>query len=690
MEQDFTLHLNPMQKKAVLHTEGPLLLIAGAGSGKTRVLTSRVAYIVKNLAKAHEILAITFTNRAAKEMKERVLELLPDQGHDIWVSTFHSCCVRILRRDISHIGYGNSFTIYDYSDSLQLMKGVIKKLNINENDYQPSAMLKAISDEKNKLVTPALYEAYAKGEYRQEIIAKIYKEYQSQLYGNNALDFDDIIVKTIELFNSHPHVLEKYSSRFKYIMVDEYQDTNAAQYQLVRLLSSVNNNICVVGDDDQGIYGWRGANIENILNFEKDFYGAQTIKLEQNYRCSKRILEAANAVIQNNIGRKGKVLWTDAPEGEKIGYFNAPSGDDEARHIAQKIKEGVAAGGRYNDFAILYRMNSLSRYIEDELGRAGIKYRIYKGTAFYDRREIKDVMAYLRAIYNPYDDVSIKRIINVPKRGIGAVAIESFEQAAENAQMKFYDVLKNPENNSGGSRNKKIADFVDMLEDFRTRATEIKVADLISLVLDKSGYGNALSIEDNQDKTDRMENVMELINRAAEIDENKEHEVSALATFLEEMALVADVDDVAQGEDYVALMTLHSAKGLEFSTVFMPAFEEGIFPGYRALTDKAIEEERRLCYVGITRAQKKLHITTAEKRFQFGKAITPKASRFFDEIPMELIDEHLPKRPVYYESAARKPKPRPSWVPASTSTAATTPNFGKKFDLQKIKGDKKA
>jgi DNA helicase-2/ATP-dependent DNA helicase PcrA len=682
-----------MQKAAVLHTEGPLLLIAGAGSGKTRVLTHRMAHIAGHLARPYEMLAITFTNRAAKEMKERIHRLKPYDAHDMWVATFHSCCVRILRREIHHIGYDNSFVIYDMDDAAKLLKGVLKEMNVNERQFPPKSILSAIGRQKDELVGPEDFAAMSAGNYRDEIMAEIYKNYQKQLYGNNALDFDDIILKTLELFMRHPIVLDKYARRFRYIMVDEYQDTNTAQYQLVRLLASVHGNICVVGDDDQSIYGWRGANIRNILDFEKDFYGAAVIKLEQNYRSTGNILEAANGVIAYNQGRKAKKLWTRAQPGESLNFFKAESDYREADYIVEKISQGLADGAKHKDFAVLYRINSLSRVIEEKLVERNMRYRIYGGIRFYERREVKDTLAYLRAIHNPHDDISIKRIINVPKRGIGGVAVDFFEKIAAEHDIKFYDVLKNAEMYSQNTaRNRKIANFIELLEDFRARAAELPLEELVKEVLTKSGYHSSIVAEDEADGTDRAANLSELINKAAgyeadDLDEN-EGQTSALAAFLEDVALVADIDDHSENDDTVALMTLHSSKGLEFPTVFLPAFEEGIFPTYRAVTSgepAEIEEERRLCYVGITRAKQRVYISMAGRRRHNGQTISNAPSRFLQEIPQELVESQaVPITPP--------PPPRPAFKRTERAAqnidfnqAAMQPNFGKKWDLSKIK-----
>lgn len=654
---DLTKGLNPMQKKAVLQTDGPLLLLAGAGSGKTRVLTHRIAYLIEQGVRPFNIMAITFTNKAAKEMKERV-ENITERGKDVWVSTFHSSCVRILRREIERLGYTSQFTIYDSDDSERLIKDILKELNISDKNFPAKSVMNEISSQKNELVSSAAYIKASAGDYRCETISKVYAEYQKRLKANNALDFDDLIFKTVQLFSQNPDILDKYRERFIYIMVDEYQDTNTCQYNLIRLLSSKYKNLCVVGDDDQSIYGWRGANIRNILDFEKDFKDAKVIKLEQNYRSTKTILNTANMVIKNNFGRKAKELWTDNTEGELIKFYKGNSDLEEAMFIASEIEKGVSNGLKYKDFAVLYRNNALSRTIEDRLVKNSIPYRLYGGVPFYSRKEIKDIMSYLKVLYNPADNIAFKRIINVPKRGIGDTTIEKLSSYANENGMSVYEALYNlddiPELKS---RGKKLGEFSELITELQNDALELNISDLIDSVLLKTGYMSELEREGTEEAAGRADNLRELVSKAAEFEEQSE--TADLSSFLEEVALVADIDNYTEDDNAVVLMTLHSSKGLEFPSVFITGFEEGIFPSYRSIMDSnpnAVEEERRLCYVGITRAKERLFITCAKTRLQHGQYISNMPSRFYKELPHEFVEEDIAAGSR--ETPPEKPKPQ--------------------------------
>ena len=639
--------LNPVQRQAAMTIKGPLLLLAGAGSGKTSVLTHRIAYMVEQGIAPYNILAITFTNKAAREMKERVAALVQENAGDIWVSTFHSCCVRILRREIGKIGYDNSFTIYDSDDQEKLMKTVIKELGVNDKLFPPKSMLGVISSQKNELIGPEEYAVLALDDYKQKTVSKIYTAYQRKLQQSNALDFDDLIFKTVELFASQPEVLTRYQGRFRYVLVDEYQDTNTAQYELVRLISEAHGNLCVVGDDDQSIYGWRGANIRNILDFEKDFPGAVVLKLEQNYRSTGNILNAANAVIANNTQRKGKTLWTDENAGQTLKFFKADSDLEEADFVTATIKANVNAGRPYSDHAVLYRTNAQSRVLEDSLVHKSIRYRIFGGVRFYERREIKDVLAYLKAICNPLDGIAVQRIINVPKRGIGGTTVDTVAAYARDMDVAFYNALLEIDNVlDTPSKRKKIKEFTDLMEGFRNRSADLPVAQLLQAVLDETGYVQDLLVNDEEGE-ERAANVQELVNKAIEFEKNAENPL--LAAFLEDVALVADIDNFTEEDDTVVLMTLHSAKGLEFPTVFIAGFEEGVFPGFRSMmsTDRDdMEEERRLCYVGITRAKKELYITAAAQRRMHGQIVCNAPSRFLKEIPAELVESFAREKPT--------------------------------------------
>ena len=640
MDNKYT-SLNEMQQKAVFHTEGPVLILAGAGSGKTRVLTHRIAYLIeeKNI-KPWNILAITFTNKAAKEMKERVDKLVGDDADKIWVSTFHSTCVRILRMHIDKIGYEKNFIIYDTLDQKALMKECLKKLNISDKVITEKAALSMISSAKDELKSPKDYEKEAQDDFKKLKIAKVYKLYQKRLMSNNALDFDDIIVKTVELFRTRVDVLEQFQDRFKYLMVDEYQDTNTAQYQFVRLLASKRKNLCVVGDDDQSIYKFRGANIRNILDFEKDFKEAYVIKLEENYRCTKCILEAANKVIRNNVTRKDKTLWTGNEQGQLINIYNAQNENDEARFIADEIIEKTLnQGEEYRNFALLYRTNAQSRALEETLMRKNIPYRLFGGTPFYQRREIKDTLAYIRAILLPSEDLSIKRIINVPRRGIGATTVDKVEQYAAMYELDFFDVLQEADEIPQLGRSaKKLKEFANFISILKLEMGTMKLVDFVEHVLKQSGYYEYMRKEFADDLDNRLENIGEFISKVAIYEEAADE--PTLEGLLEEISLVAAIDNYEEGANVVSLMTLHSAKGLEFPIVFMSGVEEGIFPSYMTIVseDEAdMQEERRLCYVGITRAQRNLYLTYAKSRMVHGRTQYARPSRFLEEIPGECI-----------------------------------------------------
>lgn len=641
--------LNPMQRQAVLTTEGPLLLLAGAGSGKTRVLTHRMAYLLEKGVRPFNILAITFTNKAAREMKERV-EVLCEGGSEILISTFHSACVRILRREIGCLDYSSSFSIYTADDSERLIADILKELNLSKEYYPVKKVMARISEAKNDMLLPEQYLKQVESDFVLKTVGEVYRIYQNRLKASNALDFDDLIFKTVYMFRHFPDILEKYQNRFRYIMVDEYQDTNTLQYQLIRLLSQKHNNLCVVGDDDQSIYGWRGADIRNILDFELDFKAAAVIRLEQNYRSTSIILDAANEVIKNNARRKSKTLWTENEGGEKITFFEAQSDRDEARYIVSKIKDGLKSGKALNDFAVLYRNNALSRVIEEALINASVPYRLLGGTRFYDRKEIRDIMAYLKVLSNPSDEMQLKRIINVPKRGIGDATIAKVASFAAMEQCTFYEALCSCERiDELKSKAKGLIRFIDLINDLRVSADELPVSELIEEVLDCSGYRQALIDEDTDEAIGRLENIKELISKAVEFEEQNPDD-PGLSAFLEDVALVADVDGYNEGEQACVLMTLHSSKGLEFPTVFISGFEDGIFPSYRATMDEgetALEEERRLLYVGITRAKEKLYLTCAKSRLQHGNFTYNLKSRFFKELPDKLLDiEGVVSRPA--------------------------------------------
>ena len=637
--------LNEPQREAVLHTDGPLLILAGAGSGKTRVLTHRIAYLIEEMGvNPWNILAITFTNKAAGEMRQRVDDLVGFGSESIWVSTFHSMCVRILRRFIDRLGYDNRFTIYDTDDQKTLMKAVCKKVDIDTKQFKERMLLSVISSAKNEMILPEEFELNAGGDFAQLKIAKVYREYEAQLKANNALDFDDLLVKTVQLLQTQPDVRENYQERFRYIMVDEYQDTNTVQFKLVSLLAGKYRNLCVVGDDDQSIYKFRGANIRNILDFEKEYPDAKVIKLEQNYRSTENILNAANGVISNNKGRKDKTLWTANGEGQKICLKQFDTAYDEAEFIAENIKKEVRDGASYNDSAVLYRTNAQSRLLEEKFIAMNIPYKIVGGINFYARREIKDILAYLKTVDNGQDDLAVRRIINVPKRGIGLTTINRIQEAADARGISFYDALLAPEMIPGAGRSAaKLNSFAALIEYFKGQAEKESLTDLLNEILDMTGYTQNLEADDEIDAESRLQNIEELLNKAAAYEEDCEDrdEKATLSGFLEEVALVADIDSLEEDQDYVVLMTLHSAKGLEFPHVYLAGMEDGLFPSYMTITGddpEELEEERRLCYVGITRAEQKLTLTCARKRMVRGETKRNPISRFISEIPPELLD----------------------------------------------------
>ena len=638
--------LNDRQREAVLQTEGPVLILAGAGSGKTRVLTQRIAYLIEEKkVNPWNILAITFTNKAAGEMRERVDAIVGFGAESIWVSTFHSMCVRILRRYIDRLGFDTNFTIYDTDDSKSVMKEICKRLNIDTKIYKERALLAEISSAKDELVSPEEYSLNTMGDFSKRRTAEAYREYQDTLKKNNALDFDDLIVKTVELFRMNPDVLDSYQERFRYISVDEYQDTNTAQFELVRLLSQKYRNLCVVGDDDQSIYKFRGANIRNILDFEKVFPEAAVVKLEQNYRSTQTILDAANAVIRNNTARKDKRLWTDQKEGEKVHFRRFETAYEEAEFIASDIvQKKKRYGAQYRDFAVLYRTNAQSRLLEERFILEGIPYDVVGGVNFYARKEIKDVLAYLKTIENGRDDLAVKRIINVPRRGIGATTILRVQDYADGRGISFFDALCEADQIMAvGKSASKIKPFVTMIRAFRSKMEYYGLEELVQDVLDTTGYGKELEESDEEDAQDRLQNIDEFISKVVAYETS--HDEPTLSGFLEEVALVADVDNVDGADNRALLMTLHAAKGLEFPFVYLSGMEDGIFPGYMTISSddpSAMEEERRLAYVGITRAKEELTLTCARQRMVRGETQYNPVSRFVREVPQELLDEKLP------------------------------------------------
>lgn len=631
--------LNDKQKKAVLATEGPCLIIAGAGSGKTKVLTHKIAYLIKekNIL-PWNILAITFTNKAANEMKTRTETLLENTTNDIWIGTFHSICVRILRKFIDRIGYDTSFIIFDTSDQKSLVKDCLKTLNIDDKLFTDRSVMYEISNAKNEMLEPGDYINRTYGDFRKETIGKVYELYQKRLKENNALDFDDIINLTIKILMQEPDVLEYYSNKFKYILVDEYQDTNKAQFTLITLLAATHGNITVVGDNDQGIYSFRGADISNILNFEKDFLGTKIIKLEQNYRCTKSILNVANAVIKNNPTKYKKELWTENEEGTLVTGYRADNEYDEARYVVNQIGHlKYQEKFNYSDFTVLYRMNAQSRSIEEILNREGIPYKIIGGLKFYERKEIKDAIAYLRLIHNQNDNMSLRRIINEPKRGIGKTSLDKVQELSEQIEKPMYEIIKNASEYGLNRVYLNSREFVEQIESLIAKKDRMPVSELIKLTLNITGYMKALENENTIEAESRIENLEELLTVAMEFE--KETAENTLAEFLEGITLASDSDEVDENQDKVTLMTLHSAKGLEFPVVFLVGMEEGIFPGYKSIQEEAgLEEERRLCYVGMTRAKQRLFLTCSRTRTIFGSTSCNAISRFMKEIPKEMLE----------------------------------------------------
>ena len=671
--------LNEQQKEGVFTTDGPVLLLAGAGSGKTRVLVHRIAYLIEEMGvNPWNILAITFTNKAAGEMRQRVNDMIGFGAEQIWVSTFHSTCVRILRRHIDRIGYANNFTIYDTDDQKSVVKDICKRCNIDTKQLKERTILSAISAAKDELISPVEYELRTMTDFTKKKIALVYKEYQAALQKSNALDFDDLICKTVELFKSCPEVLNSYQERFRYIMVDEYQDTNTAQFEFIRLLADKYRNLCVVGDDDQSIYKFRGANIHNILDFERVYDNATVIKLEQNYRSTQNVLDAANGVIHHNVKRKDKALWTDQGAGEPIHFRQFENGWEEAEFIASDIAKKAGKGiWKFGDCAVLYRTNAQARLLEERFVVEGIPYDVVGGVNFYSRKEIKDILAYLKTIDNGKDDVAVRRIINIPKRGIGATTIAKVQSYAQEKELSFYDALKVADQIPGLERaSVKIRPFVDLIQTFRSKLSFYSLIDLMDDILDKTGYIQELKDSGEEDAEDRIANIDELVSKVTAYGET--HDEPALGDFLEEVALVADIDRVEDGDNRVLLMTLHSAKGLEFPVVYLAGMEEGVFPGYMATSsDNAedLEEERRLAYVGITRAKKELTLTCAKQRMLRGTVQYNPISRFVREIPAGLLDTSVPAMPQLdgffsrdQDPAASDFRPRAALRPHRTAT----------------------
>ncbi len=663
--------LNDRQKEAVLTTEGPLLVLAGAGSGKTTVLTKRVAYILEQgLAKPWQILAITFTNKAASEMRERIASLVPYDADEMWIRTFHSACVRILRRDITKLGYKAEFTIYDTSDQARVIKACIKNAGLSEENFPPKSILSRISDCKNRAISVEEFESMSASNYRDRQIARLYADYEKTLFTNNALDFDDLLLKTVELLENNADICEYYQNKFKYILVDEYQDTNSCQYKLIELLAKKSRNICVVGDDDQSIYSFRGADISNILNFEKCFTEAKVVKLEQNYRSTQNILTAANKVISNNRSRKAKTLWTDAGDGEKIILRALSDQVSEAVYVNNQIEKLVSQNGyKYSDFAILYRTNAQTRAFEENLT---CPYRILAGLRFYDRKEIKDIMAYLKVLYNPDDNQSLSRIINVPKRGIGETTVQKVLSVANSVGKSMFDIITDPSYAEAfGRANNKLCEFSAMIKRLREKVGSSSVTELIEELLNSTGYVASFLLDGNpEEAVAKIENVEEFKSKAREYEEKVEN--ATFEGFLDNITLVSDVDNYDQSQNAVVLMTLHSAKGLEFPVVFISGMETGLFPSFMSeMEEGGLEEERRLCYVGITRARQRLYLTYAKQRTLYGKTESRVVSRFISEIPEEYLDIEVKRQSgfnaLYNISSNRKSASMPSFSLSGSS-----------------------
>ena len=652
--------LNPPQREAVLHGDGPLLVLAGAGSGKTRVLTHRIARLIDEGVPPWSILAITFTNKAAREMRERVERLAGDMGRDAWILTFHACCARILRRDIDKLGYKPSFTIYDADDQMNVIKQLCKSMNLDEKRFPPREIRAAISDAKNRVLSPAEWAKEAGEDFRARTISEVYAAYERQLAANNALDFDDLILKTLTLFSEHPPVLAAYQHKFSHILVDEYQDTNMAQYMLVRLIAGESRNLCVVGDDDQSIYGWRGADLRNILEFERDFPDCRVIKLEQNYRSTSNILDAANQVIAHNAGRKEKALWTDAGEGEKIRVYRALDERDEAAWVVRSIEGRMKRGARAGDFAVFYRTNAQSRVLEEAMVRRGVPYRVYGGMKFYDRKEVKDVLAYMRAVANPDDDQSVRRIINEPRRGIGDATIETLAQFAQREGMSLLSAVISADESVLPARALgAVRKFGALMLDLTQAGISLSAGEFLQEVLDKTGYIAAIRASKDPDAQTREENVMELAGAVAEYESQSPE--GGLLGFLENVALVTDLDSMGERPEAVTLMTIHASKGLEFPHVIVTGMEETVFPlGRATFEDGLMEEERRLCYVAFTRAMQSLALTFAVSRMLYNQRRNNPPSRFLSEIPERLIEDDRARR-----EPVRVPPPRAGYAPVS-------------------------